>query len=223
MLTGLFALASVVGLLLAARHYWKPLSDQLAYLRYQRACLQFVDPPGTVVYEEDPDKSAKLLKASESYCRAPYLGTLAGTDWNPVVRIFPQELPWDLPPSICFIHSRDSMVGERLVMVNMKLANREATGEGRVVTFYAQAFKLAGLFSGQRRFPAGTVTSMELPDLEPGDELRLFGGQPDPADRTAFTVRFEVNDRPGLLQGKLAPDGKTAALSLRLNLPAQMN
>ena len=43
--------------------------------------MTFIDPPGKVVYVEDPVESSKLL-AGGGYQRIPYAGTFAGTDWD---------------------------------------------------------------------------------------------------------------------------------------------
>ena len=39
--------------------------------------------------------------------------------------------------------------------------------------------------------------------LNAGDRVRFFGGQPDPNDPSRFTIRYEINDAEGLIEGKL--------------------
>jgi hypothetical protein len=38
-------------------------------------------------------------------------------------------------------------------------------------------------------------------------EVRVFGGQPDPADPAHFTIAYTLNDRPGVIDGRLLDDG----------------
>lgn len=39
------------------------------------------------------------------------------------------------------------------------------------------------------------------------DQLRVFAGQPDPADASHFTIPYDLDGRPGILDGWLKPDG----------------
>jgi hypothetical protein len=72
--------------------------------------------------------------------------------------------------------------------------NREATGDGRVVSFYA------GCLDDRDGEHGG---HFEIPDLEPGDRLRVFGGQLDPTDPSLFSIEFQVNGKPEILHGRL--------------------
>lgn len=40
----------------------------------------------------------------------------------------------------------------------------------------------------------------------PSDRIRLFAGQPDPADPSHFTIGYAVNGRPGTIDGWLQDD-----------------
>jgi hypothetical protein len=56
-----------------------------------------------------------------------------------------------------------------------------------------------------------------LPPASPGepgtlrvdyrDQLRVFAGQPDPADPSHFTIAYDLDGRPGIIDGWLKPDG----------------
>jgi hypothetical protein len=43
-------------------------------------------------------------------------------------------------------------------------------------------------------------------ELGPWPKLRLFGGQPDPADPSRFTIPYEVGGKPGIIHGRLKDD-----------------
>jgi hypothetical protein len=54
------------------------------------------------------------------------------------------------------------------------------------------------------------------PDLEwvfptPG-KLRFYAGQVDPADNSRFVIDYEFDGKPGQLEGRLAPDGRSVSL-----------
>lgn len=51
---------------------------------------------------------------------------------------------------------------------------------------------------------AGQPEQIRLLD---GGHLRLFAGQPDPADPTHFTIRYDFDGRPGTIHGHLKPTG----------------
>jgi len=45
-----------------------------------------------------------------------------------------------------------------------------------------------------------------VPFLVPDGKLRLYAGQPDPNDKCAFTVNYEVNGKGGVLRARLRDD-----------------
>ena len=42
--------------------------------------------------------------------------------------------------------------------------------------------------------------------IRPGNQLRLFGGSPDPADASHFTIPYELDGTPGVIDGWLGND-----------------
>ena len=46
-----------------------------------------------------------------------------------------------------------------------------------------------------------------LPPPDPGNRLRLFAGQPDPADPSHFTIGYDLDGRPGVIDGWLRDEG----------------
>ncbi len=43
--------------------------------------------------------------------------------------------------------------------------------------------------------------------LKATDLVRLYDGQPDPADESAFTIDYDLNGQRGTIDGKLGDDG----------------
>ena len=49
--------------------------------------------------------------------------------------------------------------------------------------------------------------------LRPDQIMRLYAGQADPTDDVRFTIRYEIDDRPGIIEGKLQAND-TATLQI---------
>ena len=49
---------------------------------------------------------------------------------------------------------------------------------------------------------------MPLPGLRGAKHLRLFAGQPDPADAACFTIPYEIDGRTGWIDGTLREGGR---------------
>jgi hypothetical protein len=43
-------------------------------------------------------------------------------------------------------------------------------------------------------------------DIAPGNRLRVLGGQPDPADASHWTIPYELDGKPGVIDGWLKDD-----------------
>ncbi|HEY8751897.1 MAG TPA: hypothetical protein VIM11_28200 [Tepidisphaeraceae bacterium] len=49
----------------------------------------------------------------------------------------------------------------------------------------------------------------------PGEPLRLYGGQPDLADCSHFTIRYSAGNRSGVIDGWLNQDANAVTMSAR--------
>lgn len=55
--------------------------------------------------------------------------------------------------------------------------------------------------------PAGRESSTTQPvPIKPGNQLRLFGGSPDPDNASHFTIPYELDGKPGIIDGWLHDD-----------------
>ena len=196
------ALAIVLLLLGLGALWWgRPVWNQYRLLVWQHRAMTFVDPPGKVVYEEDPSASAKLL-AGGGYERIPYAGTFAGTDWNPVMRVTPDG------QRVIFLHGLIDPAGRKyLVCFAYHNLNAEEFGNGRIARLTWDLEKPAGLLPGcggrSRLFNLSQSQYDLAQGLNSGDRVRIFGGQPDPTDPSRFTIPYEINDVPGVIEGQL--------------------
>jgi hypothetical protein len=67
-----------------------------------------------------------------------------------------------------------------------------------------------GLPDGATRPVASVRVGAPLEEMKPidyGNRLRLFAGQPDVADASHFTIAYELDGRPGVIDGWLRDDG----------------
>lgn len=191
-----------------------PLREQAAYLRLQSQCCTWSRPSNTVVYEEESEAAARLLAAGGEYVapRKPlfdYPDNRPPPGWTPPALYDPK--PWreigeSVPDrdqaAIVFLHARsEPTVGQRLVVVR---AAHCATGpEGHSVQFGGKSFHAATATPGSRLALAGPSVGGASVHVPPDQRLRVFAGQPDPDDASHFTIGFELNGVPGVIDGWL--------------------
>jgi len=61
--------------------------------------------------------------------------------------------------------------------------------------------------------PAGMgplIINLDAGSYRETDRLEWFAGQPDPTDDSHFTIRFELNGKPGIVDGWLKDDDTVA-------------
>lgn len=205
--------AAVVAILVGMAPLAKFLWQRTRVLYWQHRCLNHVDPPGTVVYEEDPDHVASLLfRPSTAYVKLPKftlpgplyrVPTLAGKMPQEFERLFPSGADF-----VVFLHRRRSSEGkERLVVVTARvyedLSPRTAFFDGHDHYFAGFYIKLgegvavvpAGIFGPEPSLPAADPMAGYSLTKNPQENVtgyRLFAGQPDPIDESRFTIRYEV-------------------------------
>jgi hypothetical protein len=106
--------------------------------------------------------------------------------------------------TIVFLHGRRSPAGhERVVAVHC-------------LPLYLTSASVVQAMTPLVVRPAAVWPLTSRPILYPGSfrggypvhaTVRVFGGQPDPADPSHFTIAYTVNDRPGVIDGRLLDDG----------------
>ncbi|HZL34192.1 MAG TPA: cytochrome P460 family protein [Tepidisphaeraceae bacterium] len=194
-------------LVTVAAGYWRWHAPLLAHARlvyWQHECANHMMAPDEIVASTDgPAKSAAkpMPPAWISYAAQCLSTTTASASFrNPA---FLQ--------TIAFLHARRSPAGhERIVAVRcivMYLSSASVVQAFQpVVVEPAKPWPLASrpiLHDGL--FPGGYPIHMPV---------RVFGGQPDPADASHFTIAYTVNDLPGVIDGRLG-DNDTVKLSVR--------
>jgi hypothetical protein len=189
------------------------LWNQAKVLRSQSNRLRYLDTPSAIVYEEEPNAAAALL-ADPLYGQVIYNGTIAGTDYDPVAKV-----PSDIFPfggsALVYMHRTSSQSGDRLVQIWSKPENAEELGRGRMLVFVGDVFSLATWQIGSDLHIVSR-SAMRIEDMQPGDRARVYAGQPNPADPSRFSVRFQINDKIGVVDGKLDNDGETLSMKIRM-------
>ena len=196
-------LAAVLAIGAAVWRWGPAVRDKARALRVERACLTYSAPADRVVYEEDPERGTELCVGSSAYRMS------APTRRRPDEQlVWFVAQPWmDFPlgqwqPGPAFLHARRVAGGEqRLVAVLMS----RFSGPEHTVAFYGRVFRPGTLRAGPMQL-SDERQSRVMMDTWRGGRVRVYAGQPDPADPSHFTIPFEVDDRPGTLEGWLEED-----------------
>ena len=199
-LVGLSALALVLVLMKASEWAWY---DWQAKRAMGRAC-EYTAPPTQVIYDDDPVRAAGLL-AGGGY----------QTHFGYCFRVSPLVYAWALYPSaaegcgnpqsegLAFLHERHRDAGRRQLIV----LGVERSGTLQDGTHILYLFPT--LIDADR--PAGNRSRSPLAlTFAPSDRVRIYAGQPDPADASHFTVGYDVNGAAGSIDCWLDPDDGVA-------------
>lgn len=210
-LWGEFVTVAVVG------WRWGPAAYTHAeYLYWQRQCMEWAAPVGTVAYEDNPSGATALLK-SPDYKPMPLetAAYLEGSGYNvPAVAILQAPAAARVLPAgalhdgIVFMHRLRSPAGNaRLVVIRSRLWKCGRNGY-TVQLFFPLVLKPAPYWPFEPAEivgdPSQAILSdfwMTTPKPEWGDlgntaapyapTLRLFAGQVDPNDSSHFTIAYE--------------------------------
>lgn len=169
----------------------------------QQNCWAYTAPPDSIVCNDDPAKFQELL-AIPGFIRVEYKDPPESfVGYVPsALRQF-RELfiaSPDLP--IAFLHERQPF-GAAPALVIIQVGGIYENGDAGLEAWVAPAAQLGNyqVLSS----PAG-VLHMRCSRL-PGQALTFTAGQPDPVDPSHFTIGYQIDDGPGVIDGWLAkPD-----------------
>ena len=169
---------------------------------WSRQCLRYAPPADLVVFEQDAQGIARLMGSGAGY----HVSNAGEADpphaWlSPAPYAYIPQSGWE--PYVAFMHARQSADGpERLVVIEF-LAMREPRGSDHTVLFHPRVFAASMLRPGKQvRRHDDTVRIR----LGPDERLRLYAGQPDPADPSRFTIDCVVAGERGTIEGRLLAD-----------------
>jgi hypothetical protein len=173
-------------------------------------------PPDQVVFEEDPERATQLvLRPPDPAMRSSYRADRnllsdykrARGSWPAVIfrpEFFRQPGYMPLDNALVFMHVRTGPTGvRRAVWVEAgRWRNVNATpGVYLLVHWHECDWPFSRYDSDKRCMYRG----LTLPAVAVA-EVRLFAGQPDADDAGRFTIRYEIDDVPGTIEGRLGAD-----------------
>ena len=193
----------VAALVLAAAgyRYRQPLWAKATFLAFERRCLTYARPAEFAVFSELPEDVRDFPAREPQPAAGRYQVFPARREYVAHVYFTPDvwaQHPlcrWEPGPAL--LHARRTPGGKsRLVGVDL-------SPMGEFLALYPRVIVPAGLTTTSRgilnRFDLFMVRS-------PDDRVRVFAGQPDPNDASHFTIAYEVNGTPGVIDGWLLED-----------------
>jgi hypothetical protein len=215
----------VVGCVLAAWHWHEPVRRRLSLLQAQRQCATHTAPADQVRYDSVPADLPGLANdanyvttrtvspqfASTAYFTpsmpygqfamrkpaGPWARLCGAAGWNPAP---PMTAP-------LFLHERKNAAGpSRLLVLTFR--------PGDATPFQAEVITPAGLW-GQPGAASVHVEGQFIGRIDPWEHpIRFYAAQPDRADPSRFTFRYEFSGQPGHIDGCLNADD-SVTLTLR--------
>ena len=193
-------MGSVVAALAIVAYRWGGDAARVVEAAYwSRQCMRYAPPADLVVFEQDAQAAARLMGSGAGY----HLTNAGEADpphaWlSPPAYAYIPQSGWE--PHVAFMHARRSADGpERLVVIEF-LAMREPRGSDHTVLFHPRVFAASMLRPGKQvRRNDDTVRIRLAPD----ERLRLYAGQPDPADPSRFTINCVVAGERGTIEGRI--------------------
>ncbi len=192
--------------------YWPWIKQLGPRIYWERKCLNYRAPSGTISYSNDPADIAMLKSVSgyetnlPAWSSGPYV--VAPNDTFQRLCGGQPGYQFAARPAI-FLHGRRTPSGvQRLVAVQVS-AMATPDQFNRLFLFPYVHHTVFG-----RSSPSGKNSGQLEMFLAPTDRVRLYDGQPDPTDETHFTIDYDLNGQRGTVDGKLANDG-TATLTPR--------
>jgi len=221
---GLLLLAIFAG---AAWWFHAPLWQHAQLLYYQRQCLNYTAPPEQVVYDENNGTVSPLIGTAGYWAEqgAPGYGRMARGAPPPGVAVRPaaelesytwaMNWPMNFPHAAVFLHELRTKSGlVRLVaIIRWPVATCDIVYE---FGFTPLVTTPAGLISQPVVHPQLMGGWSMVPVSNPADtqNLRFYAGQPDPADPAHFTIKYDLRNGTGIIDGRLNEDGATVTLKI---------
>jgi hypothetical protein len=184
----------LLAIVIGSWKYGGPILSQVRVLWWQRTCMTYAQPADRVVYTDTSDEAAKLQKSGE-YLRF-YSGGPAFLRDLPAYQGLSAEVGYAAGSggAIAFMHERtDEKARRRMVVVYVDQA----------ALLKATVYVPATATSRAKWVPARNLRDFSSGLLA---GRRIFAGQPDPNDPSAFTIRYDAGGIPRTVRGQLLND-----------------
>jgi hypothetical protein len=214
----------VVGLGLGAWKYHGAVWDRAKLLYFQHQCLSYEAPTDRVVYDEDDNSPSPLLgttgyQAMPQFSRSP----LTSKNATVAVRAAPALEQYaalngpvmSVKGATVFLHELRTKGGiARLVAVTR--IPYEPGPSAYDFALVPLVITPAGMFSQPEIYPVwvGGGPSIEIEGGREPQRLRFFAGQIDATDPAHFTIRYDLMNQGGMIDGRLNEDGTSVSIKI---------
>jgi len=185
---------------------WGPVAWQRSALLYrQRQCLRYTAPPDKIVCSEPLPRAGRMFPFAFAAADPPGIAGMLPLAPRPKF-----TAPGPSGP-VLFMHERQTRSGKRYLVIL-----RRTPSEGRQSWDLPSSYRLTliepatvtaeGVLRERALIEVLPRDFREPPDAAssaPADLLRFFAGQPDAADPSRFTIRYQRGSRAGVLQAVL--------------------
>src|SRR5688572_2762470 len=214
----LAAVVMGVGLVAGGVKAAGPVAARARLLFWQDRCLSYAPPADFVVYEEGPGAAALLATGKYLPFAAPLSDTPAAGYMPECLVRFMSETGRGAPPrGRCvplYVQARSAQQRETR-LVTVVYWPDDCAGFSPSVNLYGSAVPPTTPFS---RAHGPSLTGASCGSYARGNRprsLRVFAGQPDPADPSRFSIRYVMDGTSGTLYGRVRPDGRHYDISYR--------
>jgi hypothetical protein len=185
------------------------LAQHFLTYHWQQECLAYIAPLDQVVYEQNPQNPAAVVRMNPGYERLN--GNPSGIGYFPKAW---ERLGWTIPTergAMLFMHERRSPAGNiRLVGVEVFLPPSSYRGDSALRSLKVSVFpaRSAFKFASSSAATHHSIYYLDFRTLLEKENLRIFAGQPDPLDPSHFTIACEIVGWPekGITDGWLQDD-----------------
>jgi hypothetical protein len=196
-------------------------------LYWQRRCLTYRAPADLVVYEKNSDDAVRLVALAGEYVNAAPPATPGLGAFPPVAAHLPR--PWrefvrlggamassrlrfwtTANRAVLFMHERIAPTGARRLVVVLSDFSTDMR------PLFINEYDIAAASLNPATWATGVraderpVAIRVLNASAPKAHLKIYAGQPDPADASHFTIRYELDGVENVVDGWLR-DGSPAA------------
>jgi len=224
--------ALVLIAVIAGVWFAKVRADRWYYLRnYRRDAetwyamsLNWREPPTTLKYTENPADAPAGGKFPRSYGKP---GSATSTGFQSFGGSFVERLPLfyeDGRPALTASPDQVMLVMHQFTTTDSSLTRLIAVSNPR---FDGNSLGLQvdqiGAVNGDYRLLHGGYRKLDMTGIAGPGEIRIFAGQPDPNDRSRFSIPFEARGRIGFIDGVYEPGATYSKDPAKARIEAEMN
>jgi hypothetical protein len=203
-----------------ARQWYYQWAYRREAARWYAQAANWVEPPTKLKYTENPSDFAGKSPRFYSVRSSPKIAFMSfggspvehlplfDTTGRPILAASPDE-------AMLLMHERTTPAGlTRLIAV------RKPFFEGNKLRF---PFDTIGLLNKDYRCLRGGTVTLDMTGICGPGEIRIFAGQPDPADKSRFAISFEARGRRGYFDGVFTAGRSVSKDPASVKIEQEMN